>query len=372
MRYMQQLHAILYKFGNETKPVFFPELNAYVDILDQLKVDQSFYEDYTILSGDRPDIVSNKLYNNPDYYWTFYMLNDHLRESGWPVNREKLRDRVKERYPHRTVTTKDDFTTKPYDFPVGKVVTGSESGTVGKIIRRIPELGQLIIDTTNTTLDKTKTYTVDVKETGFGEISVDNSSTETFHSVDTWTFFRDGVIIDTTIERELDDLKKKATFDNIPFIENTTVTVTASYFEANAEDDNFGSTEDLRYIDETTGITIAITLVKESAQFDAVHHYEKKTYVAFDLDKVANILTTYNRQEAIEAVENADNAELRVEEEWVGIDPYTQVVGAGVLPVTVREHYESVNDDLKQIKVLKSDVIEEVASEVYRKLQEVI
>ena len=82
MRYMQQLHAILYKFGNETKPVFFPELNAYVDILDQLKVDQSFYEDYTILSGDRPDIVSNKLYNNPDYYWTFYMLNDHLRESG--------------------------------------------------------------------------------------------------------------------------------------------------------------------------------------------------------------------------------------------------------------------------------------------------
>ena len=82
MRYMQQLHAILYKFGNETKPVFFPELNSYVDILDQLKVDQAFYEDYTILSGDRPDIVSNKLYNSPDYYWTFYMLNDHLRESG--------------------------------------------------------------------------------------------------------------------------------------------------------------------------------------------------------------------------------------------------------------------------------------------------
>lgn len=372
MRYTQKLLNVLYKFGDEIKPVLFPQLNSYVDVLDQMKEDLSFYQDYTILSGERPDVVSQKLYNTPDYGWTFFLMNDHLRESGWPINRETLRDRVKERYPHRTVTTKDDFTTKPYDFPVGKIVTGSESGTVGKIIRRIPELGQLIIDTTNTTVDKTKTYTVDVKETGAGEISVDNSSTETFHSVDTWTFFRDGVIIDTTIERELDALKKKATFDNIPFVENTTVTVSANYFEANAEDDNFGSTEDLRYVDETTGITIAITLVKESAQFDAVHHYEKKTYVAFDLDKVANILTTYNRQEAIEAVENAENAELRIEEEWVGIDPYTQVVGAGVLPVTVREHYENVNDDLKQIKVLKPDSVERIVKHVYSKLQEVV
>ena len=371
MRYMQQLHAILYKFGNETKPVFFPELNSYVDILDQLKVDQAFYEDYTILSGDRPDIVSNKLYNSPDYYWTFYMLNDHLRESGWPINQEKVRDKVKERYPHRTVTSKQDFTTKPYDFPVGKVVTGSVSGTVGKIIRRIPELGQLIIDTTNTVLDKSRTYTVDVKETGFAEVEVEDSFRETFHSVSLWTFFRDGVIIESTIERSLDALKKKATFQNIPFIEGTTVTVTASYFEGNPLDNNFGPTEDIRYVDETTGITIALELVKESEQYNAVHHYERTTYVAFDLNTVSNILTSYDKQEAINAVEDAENAELRIEKERVGIDPYTQVVPSGALPVTVREHYENKNNALKQIKVLKKDVVEDVAKEVYKKLQEV-
>ena len=370
-RYFQNILPTLYKFGNETKPVIFNRLDSYVDIIDQAKQNLAFYENYQILSGERPDHVSMKLYGNPDYYWTFYLMNDHLRESGWPINQEKVRDKVKERYPHRTVTSKEDFTTKPYDFPVGKVVTGSESGTIGKIIRRIPELGQLIIDTTNTVVDKTKTYTVDVKETGFAEIKVEDSVRETFHSVSTWTFFRDGVIIDSTIERSLDALNKKATFQNIPFIENTTVTVTASYYEGNPLDNNFGSTEDIRYIDETTGITIALTLVKESAQYDAVHHYEKTNYVAFDLDTVSNILVSTNRQEAIEAVEDAENAELRIEQEWIGIDPYTQVVPAGALPVTVREHYENKNNALKEIKVLRPNVIESVVSATYRKLREI-
>jgi hypothetical protein len=372
MRYSQKLLYLLYRFGDESKPTFFPAINSYVDILDQVKQDLSFYEDYTILSGERPDIVSKKLYNNPDYFWTFFLMNDHLRESGWPVAQEKIHDLAAKRYPHRTVTTKQNFTVEPFGFKVGQVVTGSVSGTIGTIVRRIPELGQMVIDTTNTVLDEQKEYTVDVDESGFASIEVEDSFRETFHSVSLWTFYRDGVLMDATIERSLDRLKKEATFQNIPYIEGTEVTVVASVFVGNPKDNNFGPTEAITYLDQETGVTIACELYRESHQYNAIHHYEKTTYTAFDLDTVSNILVSYDKKEALAAVEASENAELRVTSEWVGIDPLTQNIPVGVKGVTVLEYYNQKNDALKQIKVLKPDVIEDVVKRVYEKLQEVI
>jgi len=371
MRYMQNILPVLYKFGDETESVLFQQLNSYVDILDQVREDMSFYENYQILSGDRPDTVSMKLYGNPNYYWTFFLMNDKLRESGWPVAQEQIYDLVKVRYPHRTVTTRQDFTSQPYGFSVGQVVTGSVSGTIGTIVRRIPELGQMIIDTTNTVLDEQRTYTVSVSETGFGEIEVDDDFRETFHSVSLWTFYRDGVLMNDTIERKLDRLKKTASFQNIPFIEGTEVTVVASLFVGNPKDNNFGDTESITYVDQETGLTIPCELFKESHQYDAVHHYEVTTYTAFNLDTLTDILVSYNRKEAVDAVEGYPNAELRVTSEWVDIDPYTQQVPAGALPVTVLEYYQKKNDDLKSIKVLKRDVIASVANKVYAKLREI-
>ena len=371
MKYIQSFLPLLYNFGEETRPALFQAIHSYVDILDQVKQDLSFYESYQILSGDRPDNVSYELYGSPDYYWTFYLMNDHLRESGWPVAQEKVSDIVKVRYPHRTVTTKDDFTTGDFAFRVGQVVTGSVSGTVGTIVRRIPELGQMVIDTTNTVLDEQEQFTLSVSETGFATIEVDDSFRKTFHSSSLWTFYRDGVIMDDTIERSLDSLGKKATFQNIPFIENTTVTVVASLYVGNPKDNNFGDTESISYIDQTTGITIAVELFKESHQYEAVHHYEKTQYVAFDLDTVSNILVSSDRKTAARAVEAADNAELRIESEWVDIDPYTQNVPSNVTAVTVQDYYKQKNDELKQIKVLKADVVDRVAQRVYTKLREV-
>lgn len=34
---------------------------------------------YEIKDGERPDIVSHKLYGTPDYYWTFFIINDFLQ-----------------------------------------------------------------------------------------------------------------------------------------------------------------------------------------------------------------------------------------------------------------------------------------------------
>ena len=56
-KYFQRFEKIYYKFGDETSYSLFQNLSQYVDIIDQVKPQQAFYEDYTIKSGDRPDTL---------------------------------------------------------------------------------------------------------------------------------------------------------------------------------------------------------------------------------------------------------------------------------------------------------------------------
>ena len=132
-----------YRFGDYEAPVLFNDLTQYVDIIDQLKDQTSFYNKYTIVSGERPDTLSYELYGTTDYYWTFYLMNDHTRESGWPIADHELNEYAKKRWPNRVVTSQAPF---PTIFSVGQVVTGTTSGTTGKIIRRNLDMGQLVIE----------------------------------------------------------------------------------------------------------------------------------------------------------------------------------------------------------------------------------
>ena len=140
--YFQNLPKVSYRFGDNESPSLFNNITAYVDILDQIKQEVAFYEKYTILDGDRPDVVSQKLYGTPDYHWTFFFMNDGLRESGWPMPERELRALVKKRYPHRTVVTESNIASF---FLPGVNVVGKTSGTTGRIVERNLDLGQLVI-----------------------------------------------------------------------------------------------------------------------------------------------------------------------------------------------------------------------------------
>lgn len=140
--YFKKFPLVGYRFGDNEAQVLFPNISAYVDVIDQVKQEISFFEKYTILDGDRPDVVSQKLYGTPDYHWTFFAMNDQLRESGWPVPEQDLREIVKQRYPHRVVTTEGNIASF---FLPGVNVVGKTSGTTGRIIERNLDLGQLVI-----------------------------------------------------------------------------------------------------------------------------------------------------------------------------------------------------------------------------------
>lgn len=239
--FSNQFPTVAYKFGDNEAPVLFNNLTAYVDIVDQIKDNLSFYNKYTIQAGDRPDTLSFKLYETVDFYWTFFLMNDHLRISGWPIPNYDILDTAKSKYPYRMVTTNTDIS---QIFPVGQTVTGVTSGTSGVIIRKILEQGQLIIDTGD---------------------------------------------------------------------------------EPNLV--NFGSTENINYTDVDGNIQ-TLTVIKESEQYNAVHHYE-------DADGVHQDITLFDFGNP----------------------------SSSFTPVTYRDRLERRNDELKEIIVLRPDAVTQVVSE---------
>ena len=50
------------------------------------------YQFYRIQNGDRPDTVSQLLYRDPDYYWTFFVINNSLKSGlpAWPMSPGQL------------------------------------------------------------------------------------------------------------------------------------------------------------------------------------------------------------------------------------------------------------------------------------------
>ena len=146
--YFKNFRFAEYKFGDNTDIDLFNNITQYVDLIDQVRNNISFTEKYNILSGDRPDVVSHKLYGTMDYYWTFYLMNEHVRLSGWPLNNDEILDQVKSKYPNRVLTTTSEIGAL---FPVGQVIEGQSSSAIGEIVKRNLDLGQLFVKLTQGT-----------------------------------------------------------------------------------------------------------------------------------------------------------------------------------------------------------------------------
>lgn len=143
MSYFQNIPFIPYRFGNSEDYALHQNISQYVDLIDQVRDNNSFYQKYTILDGDRPDVLSYKLYGNTKYYWTFFLMNDHLRESGWPLGTAEAIELAQKERNNTVLTSRDDLTGI---FKVGSTVSGTTSGASGAVIRRRLDLGQLVIE----------------------------------------------------------------------------------------------------------------------------------------------------------------------------------------------------------------------------------
>lgn len=146
MSYFRFFPSVNYRFGNELSYNLFPQLNAYVDLIDQVKDANSFYLYVDVKDGDRPDHVSYGLYETTQHYWTFYLLNDHIRRQGWPISDNEVIDFAKKNFPNRTLTFREHLYDK---FQIGEVLTGTQSAATGTVVSRNLNLGQIVVKPTN-------------------------------------------------------------------------------------------------------------------------------------------------------------------------------------------------------------------------------
>ena len=141
--FFKNFPLINYNFGNETTAALFQDISAYIKVIDDIADDIAFYTTVHIQDYDRPDNFSYKLYGTTEFYWTFYYLNDDIRESGWPLPQQDLLPKAKLDYPHRTITTTAEISKT---FLPGHTCTGSLSGSTGIVVKRYMDLGQIIVE----------------------------------------------------------------------------------------------------------------------------------------------------------------------------------------------------------------------------------
>ena len=132
-----------YLFGNEPTPDVFRNISLYADVVDQIRDSVTLYEDIVIQDNERPDQTSFRLYGTPDFHWTFFLMNNKLREQGWPLSNAKAETYAKRKYPNKVITTRTSLTSLTGFFKTGDTITGRSSGVSATILHRNLDLGQI-------------------------------------------------------------------------------------------------------------------------------------------------------------------------------------------------------------------------------------
>lgn len=143
--------------GVQTKIV---DLFRFVKPSERFKDELSLYSYYEIQDGDRPDVVSQKLYGTPEYYWVFFIINEHLRTglSSWPLSSDEFEKYMKDQYSGTVITcrTKADYDSDGIlrsiessladRFIIGETVRGLLSDASGKLVAKDPTSQQMVIE----------------------------------------------------------------------------------------------------------------------------------------------------------------------------------------------------------------------------------
>lgn len=142
MAYFKNFPKVLYSFGDGNVAAM-KDLTVYAEVIDEIKNNGSFYSSYYIMDGERPDQVAFKLYKNAELHWTLYLLNDSIRELGWPMKTLDVIKKVKTDYPGLVLRTTEEIFDK---FKVGTQVRGNISGAEGTVAFRDLNLGHVVLE----------------------------------------------------------------------------------------------------------------------------------------------------------------------------------------------------------------------------------
>jgi hypothetical protein len=101
MSYFKNFPEILYSFSTGYT------ISAFVmtDILRRVKMDDAnitnllSYDEYDILDGETPEIIADKVYNDPTYHWVILVANEIIDPRyDWPLSTTALNLYIADKY----------------------------------------------------------------------------------------------------------------------------------------------------------------------------------------------------------------------------------------------------------------------------------
>mgnify|MGYP001206813021 CR=1 FL=1 len=147
MQYFRNFPLIDYDLDGNKDTRSIVDVFRFAKIVSSKTIDDiSLYNYYQVQDSERPDHVSQKLYGTPNLYWTFFLVNENLKNlhKDWPMSQVQIEDHINKNYTGHALnfavaTTVHDKLT------IGETVTGLLSGATGKVVSKDPNLGWIRI-----------------------------------------------------------------------------------------------------------------------------------------------------------------------------------------------------------------------------------
>jgi hypothetical protein len=159
MAFFKQFPKIEYDFNRTGIKQNMVDLFRSVRPLPSFLDNYSAYKFYEVKNGERPDIVSQRLYGTSQYYWTFFVVNDFLHDGmrAWPMSQEDIFTFIEKEYEGYVIET-NPVITRDTDglitdhrnslsgrFTLGETVTGATSSATGTLTVKNADLSQLVV-----------------------------------------------------------------------------------------------------------------------------------------------------------------------------------------------------------------------------------
>ena len=138
--YFENFPVILYDSVGNGNFKLVTNLLKRVAVRSKVKINASYYDTYDVREGETPEMIADKLYDDPELHWVILLLNDITdRYHQWPKNQNQFLAYVNDKYSNvdsthhyeisqvsGDTTIKIDIGTDNTDYPAASIVTNFE------------------------------------------------------------------------------------------------------------------------------------------------------------------------------------------------------------------------------------------------------
>ena len=138
--YFAQFPSTIYDSAGDENYKLVTNLLKRVAIRSKVKVNTLFFDTYDVKEGETPEMIADKLYDDPELHWIVLMVNDITdRYHQWPMNQNQFLTHINDKYTNISGThhyeisqTSGDTTVKlnigtdNTDYPTATLITNYE------------------------------------------------------------------------------------------------------------------------------------------------------------------------------------------------------------------------------------------------------